>query len=229
MRKLVVAAVAFLAAVPSFAKVVTFEYTGVFNNITEYVDRERQVASTSELPGSVKIGDAFHGRFSYETSTPKWQVGSDTVSYVDWGRDYKVPVSTLTVDRSGTTIVSDTSAPWIYVTKASDYSSLSVALQPISSGTTGIYYDLAFNFYDNRPGTLHSVSIPYNVNLDDFSNPTVSLWWAVGNGYVQTQGLMTSLTNVSPVPEPETYMFWIAGAALAGANSLRKRYRRRAA
>lgn len=225
MRKLVVAAAAFLAAVPAFAKVVTYEYTGVISTLYERSPggSVQYGFESSLIPGGLAIQDTFHGRFSWDTSVPLTSATPNLVSFINHpgAGQLPAPVSSLVIDKSGTTIVTDGTAPSLLL-RDDVFPSFTIVTR-VDADAPG-RSELEFSAYID-PQLVQYQIIPDRLAVTDFMSPSVKFSWSSGGEYLGVTGRLTSLTSVSPVPEPETYMFWMAGAALAGAGTLRKRYR----
>lgn len=227
MRKLVFATLACLTAVPAFAKVITYEYTGVVSRIFDSVAGvdAGSIPSSSVMPGSLHIGDVFHGSLSYDSALPLSFSQSSYAYYQNDSKAYegKVPASSIVIDRSGTSIVSDPSAPSVVVSKDALYSYVSLTTNA-DAGSLGSS-ELEFHFLQGRAEALPTLAVPANLRLADFPNSYTAFSWNTPGSWLTAQGMLTSFTNVSPVPEPDAYLCWFAGAALAGAASLRKRTR----
>jgi hypothetical protein len=232
MRKLAVLAAGLLFAVPAFAKVVTFEYTGVISSLVDDTgSRLRHVTQSSVIPGSVKIGDTFHGTFSYDTSVPLTVTPDGTMGTFynfSWASTWSAPPASLVVDKSGTTITSDSSHPSVTVFDSLGWSSLYV--NPNSTFAPGAYTSLSFAFYGGDGGADPQVKLPTSLDVNTFWQSTASFTYMTtpvsGSGsyhWLDASGDLTSVTNVSPVPEPEAYMYVLAGMAVAGVGAMRKR------
>lgn len=223
MRKLGFVAAALILSLPASAEIVTFDYTGVISNISENsvaTGVGRIVASSNALPGGVRVGQTFFGQFSYDTAiagspgTPvsRWYAGSANV----WQ-----PASTITLNHSGFTV-------------AGAASQSSVLLRNDSNGRDNLilyatYPDgpLQFGFYDGTGTAFSSLSLPLDLNVDAFDKSQAYFTWSntpLGTN-VFAGGLLTSITRITPVPEPDSWAMLLAGVAIVGAGALRRRVR----
>lgn len=233
MRKLAFALVGLLSALPAFAKVVTYEYTGVVSMITESTPaRMREVGRSTGIPGALAIGDTFHGSFSYDTAAPMtpWTGSTEWASYYSWmsTAQAQAPATSLVVDHSGTTIAGTASAPSLAINKTA--SSTYFSITPDTDYSVSPNGSLSFRFYDDRASNSPGLTPLKSLDLDDFYSAAASFTWNNPNKLMMAEGLITSLNNVtavSPVPEPDSYaMVLVALGAIGG---LARRQRRASA
>jgi PEP-CTERM motif len=218
MKKLGLAIIGLLSAIPAFAEVVTYQYTGVINTIRRDVpgvSMGRPVAAAEFLQGTVAVGSTFHGSFSYDTSLTL--NGYDF--YFGYGSGKVVPASVLTIDASGASIVSGTTAPNIFVSTDNYWHRVHILPETDYSSPQA-----TFVFYDYTKTALSSEAIPGELSLEAFWNANASLTWitADGSGY-RSEGMLTSLTRVSPVPEAESFGMMIAGLGVLAAFARRRK------
>jgi hypothetical protein len=226
MRSLALVLVGIFCSTPAFAEVVTYEYTGVINNLREYVgSNSRAVVSSSVVAGGVRVGDEFHGSFSYDTSIAQTSGTGDTAIYSQgWtpGPAPAVTPTSLTFDKNGSSAASSSwsSVPSVYLqnTNSFDYLSFSTFLN--SPGSL-----ISFTFSDANGTKLDSLAIPSTIELDGWWSARMNALWfnPGGDRMLNMDGMLTSLTKVSPVPEPESYAMFLAGLALVSAAVARKR------
>lgn len=220
MKKLSFVLVGLLSAIPAFAEVVTYEFTGVINTIRREVPGVtlgRPVASADFVQGKIAVGHTFHGSFSYDTSLPLNDFGFYSVP---WDSSSVVPASVLTLDASGAAIVSGTRAPSIFVDNDDSYADRVYII------TANEYLGprLNFAFYDYTGTALSSGAIPGELSLDAFWHADADVKWTTANGTEYTStGMFTSLTRVSPVPEPESFGMMIAGLGVLAAFARRRK------
>ncbi|MFP5390105.1 MAG: PEP-CTERM sorting domain-containing protein [Gammaproteobacteria bacterium] len=223
MRKIALATACLLCTLPAFAEVVTFEYTGVFNTIREEATpRSRRVAESAIVPGSIRVGDSFHGRFSYETSvtlTP-WVENPQWASfYNDFSNPIPAPATTFVVDKSGTTIVSSIAAPSL--TAYDNSNNRDFVVDPIFKYVPNGYGSVSFDFFDDTGALLPALAAPTSLDLDALYSADARLVWSSGGKTVFAEGMLTSLTKVSPVPEPASYILLFVGLAIVAGGASR--------
>lgn len=218
MKKLSLALVGLLSAIPAFAEVVTYQFTGVINEIRREVpgvSLGRPVATADFEQGTVAIGSTFHGSFSYETSLTL----GDYDFYFGHGSGKVVPASVLTFDANGASIVSGTTAPSIFVTDDDYWNYVHILPETNYNAPRA-----TFLFYDYTRTALSGEGIPNELSLEAFWNAYARLNWTAADGSAySSQGMFTSLTRVSPVPEPESFGMMIAGLGVLAAFARRRK------
>lgn len=192
------------------AEIRTFAFTANISSLTlNYVD-------ASSLPGidagtTVNLGDLVNGQFSFDDGGQDF-VGSNTSSSSENIIFNRVSFSGL----NGSLEMNDF-ASWSY--------------DPNFGGTRQATFMLAgVNAEQLIAGgvTVYSPRYEFEWELDDDTAGLFHLRWNLGNGVGRLNADMTSLIEVSAVPEPSTYAMFLVGAALVG-GAARYRAGRRAA
>ena len=220
-----VAALSF--CLPSTAAIITFEYMGTVQNIRQWsggLSPDIVLSETSIIPGSVRLGDVFHGRSSFDTNAP----GSHTtVPYtVDYARydEVPVPAATLQFDRGGLALTGPAQMPLVQIGYSAG-----------QFGPEAGYVTIDPNFNTNPPGepgnvraslnlsggdstALQGYALPTGFNLPAFGEHTLDLtWYGDDNKTILLTGNLNSIVSVSAVPEPSTYAklaFGLAGLGM---------------
>ena len=218
MRKIALLLAGLICSLSAHAEFVTFEYTGIINTLREFSGtHQKAVASSAIVPGSVRVGDSYHGSFTVDTSMKRYDGSpADAAFYFDWSSISPRPVDFI-MDKTGTSIsASETST--VYVSNGT-YDSLLIggASTPVSS--------FMLQFSDLTGTALSGLGIPLAYDLDAWYSAEAVMQWnaADGSKQVMMNGMLTSITRVSPVPEPTTYALFFAGIALVSAVAARKR------
>lgn len=215
MNKLLLA-LACASAVPAHAEIVSFDYTAVISTLRQGPAADqlegRAVVSTNLFPGALRVGDSVHGRLSYDTSTPQFSSSATSVTYA-WGYNTQ---STLLSDNSG--------QGW----SVGGWSALSVTNGQYSDSFTisnqqpGPWNSISFLFSDPKGTAWSTLNIPVALDPADFYQAEVHSSWTIGSENIKVGGFITSMTRVSPVPEPATWALLAAGLAMVG-GSVRSR------
>jgi hypothetical protein len=225
MRHLALALAGMVCSLSASAEIVTFEYTGIVNQVRELtnhdVDGSRRVVSSAVVPGTIAIGDTFHGSFSYDTALPLSSSGADYASYSGaW--DAAGTAASLVIDKSGTAISANGQTR---VSVHNGNSSDSLFFRPASQDSP--YASFGFSFYDSTGKVFSDLSIPGKVNFNDFWSSDINIYWdnAASGKTAMVDAMVTSFVKVSPVPEPASYAMLFAGLAIIAGGTARKRNR----
>lgn len=218
-----------LAALPlaSQAAIVTYDFSANVSSMftfqsTANGDVYDHNFSSTDVPGvTISMGDRVTGRISYDTSAapaPWVQPGSG-------GMGYPELINTLTFQfqPSG-----------LQYSGASQYSNLFVSINPsgyrfgalnFSTEDAALHNQGGLNFIDPSSAAPRSLDIPSHINLSDYPIAQVSYYWQSQTGgpdlYVDAN--ISSLTEVSAVPEPSQWLMLAAGALLLAGASRRAR------
>ncbi|WP_229219195.1 PEP-CTERM sorting domain-containing protein [Duganella sp. BJB1802] len=226
MRRFALVLLGLFCAASAHAELITFEYTGTINTLRESnlaVTVSHSVVSSKMVAGGVRVGDDFHGAFVIDTSIPLDSGTPGVARYMPSPNSPAAPASYMTFDKTGTSVSSLFGAPSINVFHAAG-SSDSIFIAPQSLGISSIF------FWFNNPGStiLSDLSIPSNFNLNAWFNANAGLSvydWA-NDRSLNMSGMLTSITKVSAVPEPESYAMLLAGLALVSGVAARRKKQR---
>ncbi|WP_254504100.1 PEP-CTERM sorting domain-containing protein [Duganella vulcania] len=228
MRRIALVLASLLLSASAHAELITFEYTGTINTLRETYTAtglSRSVVSSSVVPGSVRVGDDFHGAITIDTNLPLYSGTPNSAWYYDPSpAPPQTMPSTMIFDKTGSSISSAAAAPTISVSHGPgtyDYLSIAGARNANNVG-------LDFSFYDSSSANLSGLSIPSNINWSAWSNANAMLYWMDGaHGRSLTmEGMLTSVTKVSAVPEPASYAMMLAGLALVSGVAARRKKQR---
>lgn len=231
MQNILIGIAALSFSLPSAAAIITFEYSGTVQSIRQWsggLSADTILSETPLIPGSVRLGDAFHGRLSFDSDAP----GSHTtIPYtVDYARydEVPVPAATLHFDRGGLSLAGAARMPLVQ---------LGHSAGPFGPGAG--YVTIAPDFNTNPPGepsnvhvslnlsggdstALQGYALPTGFDLSAFGEHTFDLtWYGDNNQTILLTGNLDSIANVSAVPEPSTYVMLALG--LAGLGLVRQR------
>lgn len=235
MKCLGLACAVLLSSWNAHAEVVILEYQGTVGFIREYngAGEANEVSSSSLLPAGVQIGDRFHGRFIYDTATPINPRLSDAGSafYAPlWWTGASPNASSIVFDKSGTSFAGGHDGSVIHVTNGIAPSSLDIL--KITGGFSWSPADklqgqFEMRFFDDTGRALSGVAIPNQLDLGAWSYSDVFFTWydQASDSELRLGGPLSSVTKVSPVPEPETYAMLLAGLAILCAGAARNRIR----
>lgn len=211
------------------ADVLTYEYTAKINHLykSEWMNYDVPIANTT-LPGySLNVGDEITGRFSIDTLTPlSYSVQYDGVSssyykgsahnqmFLNIGQDGLKYASAYS-DQYGPSVSVQDSGPAHGVDSVTLASSISDA-----QGTTF----LSLSFSDLSGAALNGTGIP--ASLSALNTPKFGYTFFSNAGFqaitMDVGFTSMNLVSVSAVPEPGTYLMFLAGLPLLA-------WRRRAA
>lgn len=184
------------------------------------------MAVTAVVPGTVAIGDTVRGKFSFDTGTPLvFFSGPADALYVGWNAD---PLAaSLLIDKSGAAInvISRPSISVVDDAAGAYFGSTGDSVRFGFQNPSPLYGGFSLNFYDLTGKALNSRAIPTGLDRNDFSSSSIVFSWS--NAELNMSAVIaadaTSLTKVSPVPEPGTYAMLLAGIAIIGATSRKRK------
>lgn len=223
MQNIFIGIAALSFSLPSTAAILTFEYSGTVQSIRQWsggLSPDVILSETSIIPGSVRLGDAFHGRFSFDTNAPR---SHTTVPYTaDYARydEVPVPAAILHFDRSGLSLTGAARMPLVqlgyvpgqfgpetgYVTIAPDFNT-SPPGEP-----SNVHVSLGLSGGDST--ALQGYALPTGFDLPAFGEHTLDLTWYGDNDQtIFLAGNLNSIANVSAVPEPSAYAMLAFGLA----------------
>ncbi|ELX09286.1 hypothetical protein Jab_2c13510 [Janthinobacterium sp. HH01] len=225
MRRIASVLIGLFCAASAHAEIVTFDYTGVIKNLRDYPHEGGSgvvVASSTIIPGGVRVGDVFHGSYTIDTGVPLEFTDAQSAHYTaPWQTTPPVvKPATVVFDKTGATAVFRSQAPDVYIQRSS---SETVYLHMVSDN----FQFLNIQFFNETPGTLPDFSIPNKFDLNAWSHADAYLTWFVPYvGSVFVESSLTSITKVSAVPEPESYAMLLAGLALVSTVAARRKQQR---
>ncbi len=214
MRKIALLLAGLICSVSVHAELVTFEYTGIINTLSE---GDTMVVSSDLVPGGARAGDAYHGKFTLDTGLPRSDDAAGTATYFDWTGATSSQPTEFVMDTTGTSISPHTLPTVIVSNDTSDSLIISPGYFPLASFT--------LNFFDINGAALSGLGIPVNFDLNAWSSAEANIFWYASDysKYVLMNGMLTSITRVSAVPEPTSYALFFAGIALVSGVAARKR------
>lgn len=222
--KHVLFALAALASLPASAEIVTYEYTGIVNHLREYngnIEHSRGVVSSAVIDGGLRIGDTFRGVFSYDTTN--YQVLPWAGTGVGVSQPVDAADASFTVTHSGTTVNATRFGAVDVIDVAPGAGSDRLQIGPTVSWFPNA--SVGFYFEDATATLLSGATIPGTLNLADWYSATAKVTWNGDGKSLLVDGMLTSLTKVSPVPEPSTWALLFAGLAIVAGGAARKRNR----
>lgn len=221
MKPLIAAGAALLVSFSAQAEIVTFDYTGFINEVREReagATRTRGVAVTTWTPAPLAVGATFHGSFTFDTSAPLGAASSGSASYLSVPLAAGAPASVRFGD--GWRIDAHPFSPTAHVGNG-----------PAAAGGDwfSFWYStpsptyLTFSVQDRSGAALSGTALPSDLDFDSFSQTGLDFAWLSANGgTVLVHGSLSSITRVTPVPEPATYGMLLAGALVVGAAARRR-------
>lgn len=229
MRNILIAVAAVSFSLPASAAIITFEYTGTVKHLQEPAINagpgDASVAETTLIPGSVRVGDSFRGRFSFDSAAPGYFSGVPFTQ--DYGRYLTpaVPAATLRFDHSGLALASHALMPLVQLGLAGGDPAAAGAYVAIDPGFgAAAQFRFGLSLRDGAAGALQGYALPTSFNLADFATRELNLtWYGEGSNSVGLRGDLASLVEVSAVPEPSSWVLIGAGLAGIGAGALRRR------
>ncbi|HWW70394.1 MAG TPA: PEP-CTERM sorting domain-containing protein [Duganella sp.] len=204
---------------PAYATRYTFEYTAKVRTIAETPDTfgmgERVAVQSTTLPGAqISVNDVVKGVLSYDSDMPNYGVDNS------WG------LSRVSYDTSGVRLTANfapsnfgftpNSYIWALQTTSPDSAdSFSVGAYRYAAGGASQEV-LSLSFTDDTHTKLDVSVVPGSVltSLAIVDGLHYEFGGAAGRAYINSE--LTSLTFITPVPEPETYAMLMAGLALIG-------------
>jgi hypothetical protein len=204
MKKILFAALASCFALNAVAAVHTYQFEATVSMIGDYNTYTFLQSTAGELPGtSLTIGDRIAGRFSYDTESPlAW-------SY-PWSRTFD------SAGRQNSLVFTDLPSAF---TNA-HLPTAGLTMEDDSWGrylsiTAGSFY---LNFFDSSKTVLIMDHLPDQLSLGNLQAGIGSSFNRDADGhFIITSAQLTSLNEVSAVPEPESYAMLLTGLAIVSA------------
>lgn len=209
----------------------TYAFTSSIQSMFEH-DAQTNVntnVTQSSLPGStLAVGDLVVGQFSYDDAalpSPYDENGSSD-GYLVFGsavQSFSVSVASAgfsylaSLGPGGNIVLSDNS------THPSGWDNFS----PFSEAAYNLvdYRSANLNLFDKTGTAINGYTLPQSLNLGSFhySNLHFAYLRKSDGDQFHFNGALTSLTEVSAVPEPATWGLMLTGLALVGAMALRRK------
>lgn len=180
----------------------------------------------------LQVGTAITGYFYYDLATPPTDTNANgnAPSYTDYYNADKVGIQFST--GNGFTFTPNGTEQYyqsaIHVDDAGPGSPTAfdeVRVTGLENTAYGAAQDVTLSLQDkHHANTLTSSALPLSLSLDDF-NGALNFYWTDNNGGRSFifNATLDSLTAVAVVPEPETYAMLLAGLALVGMATRRKK------
>ncbi len=225
MKKLSVLLACLLSAGLAHAGLVTYNFTASVTGLTEeYPGADDNHPSSSNYTGfTITVGDILHGTFTMDTSTPLlYSSPSGSGTYNSYNAAAGQNAFTAIFNSSSYTVSSTNEFATMVLSTLNQLPGQGHDNAGISTSrdlSTGGYEAFGVNFSDPSATALTYNQIPGS--LSGFTDGTFQYRFTSGMaphaiGLI-VDGAVTSLTQVSAVPEPSSYLMLLAGiAAIAG-------------
>lgn len=223
MRKLLAGIAGLLCSMSAQAELVTFDYNGMVNFITErpvnfWDGHARALGASTIAPATIRVGHTFSGRLVYDTETPRWFMGDPLLEgyYSQAGSAGPGPASSIRFDQAGWQL--DT-RPQSLSAQVVDYMGDVVSLSQALQGNGNLWFHLS-----GDADAISGVRLPTDIDLARFDSPFLTLTWinAAGTTSLETRGMLTSLTRVAAVPEPASFALLLGGLAIVAGAARRR-------
>jgi len=221
MKKLSILVAGLLYAGLAHASLVTYNFTASVTGLTEmFPGADINYPNSSDYTGfTITIGDILHGSFTMDTATP---VLSSSPSGSGTYNSYNAAAG----QNAFTAIFNSSSYT---VSSANEFSGISLGTLNQLPGqghdtagigtsrdlSTGGFESFRMDFADPSATALTYNHIP--TSLSGFTEGTFQYWFSSGMAphslELIVDGTVTSLTQVSAVPEPSSYLMLLAGIA----------------
>lgn len=212
------AVLAACACAPAAAEVVVYDFTAKIHQIERSVGRYSEYIDSTDFPGeTIAVGQTISGRISFSTDTQPqtvWKWKDDT--YGEYAS--LLPIS-LRVDGTGIH----------YGTSDGQRSGISIGDRPpgqqpdyltFSASGPAVWDEpvqgVFFRFQDPSSQAIGSDLLAGLTDLSRFADASLTYRYIYGIEGIAADAKLTSLTRVSPVPEPSVpLMVLTAGGVLA--------------
>lgn len=216
------AVLAACACAPAAAEVVVYDFTATIYQIEASVGRYSESVDSTDFPGeTIAVGQTISGRISFSTDTqPRtvWTWGNNTHSEYD----NLLPIS-MRVDGTGIH----------YGTSNGQRSDILMSDRQPGQHPDGLRFSahsealseadwdqpqqgVSFLFTDASSQAIGSDALAGLADLNRFPEATMTYDYTIGIEGIEAAAKLTSLTRVSPVPEPSVpLMVLTAGGVLA--------------
>jgi len=212
MKKILFAALASCFALNAAATVHSYEFEAAISTIGDNNTYTSLQSSAGQLLGTtLAIGDRIAGRFSYDTDTPvSWSYSGL------WGATY--------FSANAHNTINFTALPSGFANLPSSGASLSLGdegSRRYLSVSSGIF---SLDLFDNSSTVLAMDRLPDQLSLSNLNGFVNAGFNRSDDGhYMFASAKLTSLTEVSAVPEANTYAMLLAGLMLMAAVARRHR------
>jgi hypothetical protein len=214
-----------LFAASAQATVVTFNFTATITSVKEMVNpfSGTEVASSTLAGDPVALGHTVRGTFSFDTATPRTSGGT-----YDWGTAYTFEAAGDTLNAAqfafeqnsiGFSTTDGVAEPRFYhfvEDRPEGYDALYLSVSASRNGGTDI---MSVNFEDLDGVAFDGAKLPETLPLAMLESAVFEYDYlgraADGSQtYLKAVGALTSVEQVSSVPEPTTYAMFAAGLTL---------------
>jgi hypothetical protein len=227
MKKLSLLLAGFALVADAQATVYQYDFTATIQEMVEFspMTLSGGAVSSSSLTGNlVSVGAVVHGHFSYDTDTAQFSNFGGTALYAAPGALNTIgatiggnDIGLLNPNYNSTNVqVSNNAA----VLKGAD----GFGVSNLSSNAAASQM-MALSFLDKSGTALGSAALPSALDFNQFSGASFYYVYTSNTTHAVAgaNGMLTSLTQVTAVPEPETYAMLLAGLGLVGWSVRRKK------
>ncbi|MBY0556040.1 MAG: FxDxF family PEP-CTERM protein [Burkholderiaceae bacterium] len=219
------------------ATVLQFDFTAKIQEMVEFspLTFSGGPVNSSKLSGStVTVGDVIRGHFTYDTTTAQFGNFSGVPMYAA-----PLAQNTLSAAIGQQSIALDQAQTSTNVQVANNAASLggadSFGIASVSANAVATQL-MALNLFDASGTAFSSDAIPASLDFAAFNSSTFYYTYSsvATHAMMGANGTLTSLTvtpvvdggtNITPVPEPETYAMLLAGLGLLGWTARRRQQR----
>ena|SRR5450830_164817 len=221
MKKLSVLLACLLSAGLAHASLVTYNFTASVTGLTElFPGADINYPNSSDYTGfTITIGDILHGSFTMDTATPLFYSSpSGSGTYNSYNAAAGQNAFTAIFNSSAYTVSSTNQFATMGLDTQNQLPGQGHDTAGIGTGrdlNSGGYESFGVDLSDPSATALTYNHIP--TSLSGFTEGTFQYWFSSGMAphslELIVDGTVTSLTQVSAVPEPSSYLMLLAGIA----------------
>lgn len=202
-----------LVAAPAHADTVSYRFGGTFDSVLQPIDGWQTVPSASSHGFVFQPGQTFTGILSYSTDLSKVHHG-DIPGYQAYTGKISISVA---VPSTGFALQARSSGSGGGAGVADNHPTLGDAVGFASD--VNFHNDdhyLRVEFFDTSNSVFNDLAFPTRLSLADFDSATFQLELPYTTQAIRVLGSVTSLEQISAVPEPDTWLMLAAGLGLLG-------------